>query len=144
MLEITDMERGEIVALLLRASYGHLGCARDGRPYVVPMNFAYDSDSLYFFTTEGTKTEIMSANAEVCFQVEEVTDPTRWRSVQAMGRAERLTRAADIERAMRLITERNPSLQPALNRTEIGAWKRLGNVVIIRVRPEALYGRKTV
>ena len=144
MLEITDMTRGEIVALLLRASYGHLGCARDNHPYVVPMHYAYDSDALYFFTTEGTKTEMIAANAEVCFQVEEVADATRWRSVQAVGRAERLTRADDVERAMRLITERNPALTPGLNRTEIGAWKRLSNVVILRVRPAALYGRKTV
>lgn len=144
MLEITDMERGEIVALLLRAAYGHLACARDNRPYVVPMHYAYDSDCLYFFTTEGTKTEMMAANAEVCFQVEEVADATRWRSAQATGRAERLTKADDIERAMRLLTERNPALQPALGRTEIGAWKRRANVALLRLRPEALYGRKTV
>lgn len=144
MLEITNMERGEIVALLLRASYGHLACARDNHPYVVPMHYAYDSDCLYFFTTGGTKTEIIAANAEVCFQVEEVEDAARWQSAQAVGRAERLTRPEEVERAMRLITERNPSLEPALNRTEIGAWKRPGNVVVLRVRPAALYGRKTV
>ena len=143
MLEITDMERGEIVAMLLRASYGHLACARDNHPYVVPMHYAYDSDCLYFFTTEGTKTEMIAANSEVCFQVEEVTDATRWRSAQAVGCAERLTQADEIERAMRLITERNPTLEPALNRTEIGAWKRLRNVVVLRLRPAALYGRKT-
>lgn len=142
MLEITQMERGEIVALLLRANYGHLACARDNRPYVVPMNYAYDSDSLYFFTTEGTKTEVIAANAEVCSQVEEVSDAARRRSVQVMGRAERLTKADETERAMRLITERNPSLQPALSRTE--AAERAGDIVILRLRPEAIHGRKTI
>src|ERR1700749_4367407 len=89
MLEVKEMARGEMLALLLRVGYGHLGCARDGHPYVVPMNFAYDSRDIYFFTTEGTKTEFMAANHEVCFQVEEVTDALHWRSVMLTGRAQR-------------------------------------------------------
>jgi nitroimidazol reductase NimA-like FMN-containing flavoprotein (pyridoxamine 5'-phosphate oxidase superfamily) len=143
MLEIKDMSQGEMLALLLRAGYGHLGVARDGHPYVVPMHYAFDSKDLYFFTTEGTKTEFIAANHEVCFQVEEVTDARHWRSVMVTGRAERLTRPEDVERAMSLITERNPSLTPALNKTEIGAWKRFGQVAVYRVRPEAVYGRAT-
>ena len=69
MLEIREMSRDESAALLARAAYGHLGCARDGHPYVVPMNYACDGRDIYFFTTEGTKTEFISANREVCFQV---------------------------------------------------------------------------
>jgi nitroimidazol reductase NimA-like FMN-containing flavoprotein (pyridoxamine 5'-phosphate oxidase superfamily) len=143
MLKIEEMAQGEIVALLLRETYGHLACARDNKPYVVPMNYAYDSQFIYFFTTEGTKTEYMAANQEVCFQVEEVRDPTNWRSVVVMGRAERVTAAADTERAMRSLVEHNPALTPALNQTEIGAWTRLNRVAIYRIRIEAMYGRKT-
>ncbi|HZT59536.1 MAG TPA: pyridoxamine 5'-phosphate oxidase family protein [Pyrinomonadaceae bacterium] len=143
MLEVTEMARGEMLALLLRVGYGHLGCARDGHPYVVPMNYAFDSQDLYFFTTDGTKTEFIAANREVCFQVEEITDALSWRSVVLTGRAERLTKAEDTERAMRLITERNPTLTPALNRTKVGPWLRLSNVAVYRVRPDAIYGRKT-
>ena len=137
------MARGEIVALLSRAAFGHLGCARDGHPYVVPMNFAFDGDALYFYTTEGTKTEFIAANHEVCFQVEEVMSAHRWLSVMAFGRAERVTRPEETERAMQLITERNPTLTPALSRTKIGAWTRLSRLALYRVRPEGMYGRKT-
>lgn len=143
MLEIRDMAEGEKLALLLRAEYGHLGCARDGHPYVVPMHYAFDSRDIYFFTTEGTKTEFMSANHEVCFQVEEVTDASRWRSVMVTGRAERVSSPEAVEYAMGLITERNPALTPALNTTKIGAWTRLNNIVVYRVRPVAVYGRTT-
>jgi nitroimidazol reductase NimA-like FMN-containing flavoprotein (pyridoxamine 5'-phosphate oxidase superfamily) len=143
MLEVTEMARGEMLALLLRVGYGHLGCARDGHPYVVPMDYAFDSQDLYFFTTDGTKTEFIAANHEVCFQVEEIADAHSWRSVVLTGRAERLTKSEDTERAMRLITERNPTLTPALNRTKIGPWTRLSNVAVYRVRPDAIYGRKT-
>jgi nitroimidazol reductase NimA-like FMN-containing flavoprotein (pyridoxamine 5'-phosphate oxidase superfamily) len=143
MLEVKEMVQGEMVALLLRGKFGHLGCSRDGHPYVVPMHYAYDSESLYFFTTEGTKTEYISANHEVCFQVEEIADDSRWASVMVFGRAERVTKPDESERAMQLITERNPTLTPALNETKIGSWKRLSNIVIFRVRPQSVHGRKT-
>lgn len=143
MLEIRGMSGEEMTALLRRGSYGHLGVARDGRPYVVPMNYACDSRDLYFFTTEGTKTEFIAANREVCFQVEEVADPLNWQSVMVSGRAERVTAPEEMERAMQLITARHPQLAPALSRTRIGAWTRAGQVAVYRVRPEAVYGRKT-
>ena len=143
MLEVKDMSQGEMLALLLRAGYGHLGCARDNHPYVVPMHYAFDSQHLYFFTTEGTKTDYMSANHEVCFQVEEVAGPDDWQSVMLTGRAQLLTDQQDIERAMFIVSERNPSLSPALSHTKIGAWTRLSHIAIYRLRPEAAYGRKT-
>src|SRR5689334_10159106 len=144
MLKVSDMTRAEIDALLESARYGHLAVARDGHPYVVPMNYAFDGRDLYFLTTEGTKTEYIGANREVCFQVEEVDDATRWRSVMLTGRAERLTAPDETERAMRLLAERNPTLAPAINSTKIGPWTRLSHLAIFRVRAEALYGRKTV
>jgi len=143
MLEVKEMEREEMEALLAAARYGHLGCARDGRPYVVPMSFAYEAGAVYLFTTEGTKTEYMAANHEVCFQVEEVEDETSWRSVMVTGRAARLTAADEVEHAMQLLTARNPSLAPALSRTRVGDWKRPTRIAVYRVRAEAVYGRKT-
>src|SRR5215212_10287937 len=119
MLKVKDMSAGEMQALLLRVGFGHLGCTRDGLPYVVPMHYAYDGQDLYFITTEGTKTEFIAANSEVCFQVEEITDSFNWRSVMVMGKAQRLTRPDEVERAMQLVTERNQTLTPALNKTEI-------------------------
>ena len=143
MLKVKDMSMGEMQGLLLRVGFGHLGCTRDGHPYVVPMHFAYDGQDIYFITTEGTKTEFIAANHEVCFQVEEITDSSNWRSVMVIGDAHRLTKPDEIERAMQLITERNQTLTPALNKTEIGSWHRLSNIVIYRVRSSAVYGRKT-
>jgi uncharacterized protein len=143
MLKVKEMSRPEIVALLLRGQTGHLGCSRDGHPYVVPMNYAFDSECIYFFTTEGTKTEYISANHEVCFQVEEIEDVRNWSSVMALGPAERLNKPEEMERAMRLIAERHPTLEPAVNETKIGAWRRFNHIVVYRVRPHSLHGRKT-
>jgi len=143
MIEVREMTGEEIARLLARGWYGHLGCARDGHPYVLPMSYAYDEPDVYFFTTEGTKTEFIAANREVCFQVEEVLDSTNWQSVMLTGRARLLTDPSEVERAMFLVSERNPSLSPALSHTKIGAWTRLSRIALYRLRPEAAYGRKT-
>lgn len=143
MLKIENMTEEEMRELLRAQNFGHLGCARDNHPYVVPMHFAYDGEALYFFTTEGTKTEYISANQEVCFQVEDIKSASDWRSCMVMGRAERVTQAEELERAMQVITNTNPTLTPAISRTEIGSWHRLSNIVVYRVRPAAIYGRKT-
>ena len=131
-------------ALLMRANFGHLGCAREGRPYVVPMNYAYDGKELYFFTTEGMKTSFISVNPQVCLQVEEIIDSTHWRSVMIIGRAERLTKSEDMERAMQQIVERNPSLTPAISSTQLDAWGRTVDIALYRIQPELIDGRKTV
>jgi nitroimidazol reductase NimA-like FMN-containing flavoprotein (pyridoxamine 5'-phosphate oxidase superfamily) len=144
MLKVEDMAPVEMHALLQRASFGHLGCARDGRPYVVPMNYAYDGKELYFFTTEGMKTQFIETNPKVCLQVEEISDRSHWRSVMVIGQAERLTNAAETERAMQMIVERNPSLTPAISATQLDTWGRAVDIALYRIRPELIDGRKTV
>ncbi len=145
MVNIEDVPRAEMEALLRRVGFGHLGCVDSrGRPYVVPMHYAFDGESVYLFTTEGLKTESMNEHPEVCLQVEEIDSPRRWESVMIFGRAERLAQADDVERAMQFITRANPTLTPAINRTQIDAWGRASNVVVYRIRPEAMDGRRTV
>jgi len=144
MLKVEDMSQAEIRELLERQSFGHLGCARDNRPYVVPMNFAYDAKDFYFFTTQGMKTRFIDANPEVCLQVEEVSDSTHWRSVMVTGRAEQITNDEDMQKAMSLITQRNPSLTPAISATSLDAWGRAVDIALYRITPEIIDGRKTV
>ena len=144
MLKIEDIAPAEMHALLQRGSFGHLGCARDGRPYVLPMNYAYDGKELYFFTTEGMKTQFIAANPHVCLQVEEITDSTHWRSVMVIGRAEQLTTPEEPQRAMQLISERNPSLTPAISATQLDTWGRAVGIALYRIKPELIDGRKTV
>ena len=144
MLKIKDMTTEEMQALLLRVDFGHLGCTRDAHPYVVPMHYAYDGRDLYFFTTEGTKTEFIAANSEVCFQVEEITGSSNWQSVMVIGVARKLTEPDEAEHAMQLITKRNETLTPALNKTDIGAWHRQSHIAIYRVLTSAIYGRQTI
>jgi nitroimidazol reductase NimA-like FMN-containing flavoprotein (pyridoxamine 5'-phosphate oxidase superfamily) len=144
MLKVEDMSPAEMHALLQRESFGHLGCARDNRPYVLPMNYAYDGKELYFFTTQGMKTQYIKANSQVCLQVEEIKDSTRWKSVMVIGRAAELTSAEETQRAMKLITERNPSLTPAISATQLDSMGRAVDIALYRIKPEIIDGRKTM
>jgi nitroimidazol reductase NimA-like FMN-containing flavoprotein (pyridoxamine 5'-phosphate oxidase superfamily) len=144
MLQIEDMSMREMEALLQRIGFGHLGCARDGRPYVVPINYSYDPQYIYIFTTQGTKTDFIEANPQVCLQVEEIEDPLHWQSVMVTGKAEQVTQHEEVERAMQLITLSNPTLTPAINATRIDVWGRANNVRIYRIHPDIIDGRKTV
>lgn len=144
MLKVADMSHDEMHELLERQSFGHLGCARDGRPYVVPMNYAFDGTNLFFFTTEGMKTLFIDANPEVCLQVEEVTDRSHWRSVMVTGLAEKLSQTADVRHAMEIILKRNPSLTPAISATSLDTWGRAVDIALYRIKTEIMDGRKTV
>src|ERR1700681_2039504 len=143
MLKVEDMAPAEMHALLQSESFGHLGCAREGRPYVLPMNYAYDGKELYFFTTEGMKTQFIAANPHVCLQVEEITDSTHSRSVMGIGRAEQLTTPEATQRAMPLISERNPSLTPAISATQLDTWGRAVGIALYRITPELIDVSKT-
>ena len=144
MLKVKDIPPAEMRALLRRIGFGHLGCAREGRPYVVPMHYAYDGECLYLFTTEGMKTGFIEANPEVCMQVEEIESVSRWQSVMVNGRAERITNQEEKEHAMQLITSSNPALTPALNTRELDARERADDIVLYRIRPAVIDGRRAV
>ena len=144
MLKVEDMSPADMHALLQRESFGHLGCARNDRPYVVPMHYAYDGKELFFFTTAGMKTRYIDANPQVCLQVEETKDSMHWRSVMVTGRATEITDGADTERAMKLITERNPELRPAISATQVDAIGRAVDIAIYKITPEIIDGRQTV
>ena len=87
---IHEMTDAECRSALQKASVGRLGCARDKRPYVVPIYFAFDGEHLYGFTTVGQKIEWMRANPQVCLEIDERISQDQWMSVIVFGRYEEL------------------------------------------------------
>jgi uncharacterized protein len=143
MLDIDEMGTQEMHDLLQKVGHGHLGCASDGHPYVVPMHYYFDNPNIYIFTTVGMKTQYMDENPEVCLQVEEVEDLKHWRSVTVTGRVERITEQAEIDRVMQLVKSQNPTLSPAINRTWIDAWGRAEVMALYRIYAQQMSGRTT-
>ena len=144
MLEVKDMTFGEIEGLLDRVRYGHLGCAQNNHPYVVPIHFAYSDRTIYIYTTEGKKSEMIDANSEVCLQVEEVIDDENWTSVVVVGNAEKLTDALGREKAFAAVTAANPTLTPALSLRWVDEWVREQRDagVIYRINRKSVTGRQ--
>jgi len=84
------LTKQESLELLARSHLGRLACAQGAQPYVVPVHFAYDKDTLYSFATVGQKIEWMRANPLVCVEVDEIVSQQRWVSVIVFGRYEEL------------------------------------------------------
>jgi nitroimidazol reductase NimA-like FMN-containing flavoprotein (pyridoxamine 5'-phosphate oxidase superfamily) len=87
---IQELTRQECLDLLSRTRLGRLACAEGTQPYVVPVYFVYDKNSLYSFSTVGQKIEWMRANPLVCVEADEVVSPQQWVSVVVFGRYEEL------------------------------------------------------
>jgi len=143
MLDINEMDRKEIYDLLQKVGHGHLGCAVEGHPYVVPMQYYFEEPNIYIFTTVGMKTKYMDVNPEVCLQVEEVNDLNHWCSVIVTGQAEHITEKQEIDRVMKFIKLQNPTLSPAINRTWTDAWGRAEEIALYRIHPSEMNGRTT-
>jgi nitroimidazol reductase NimA-like FMN-containing flavoprotein (pyridoxamine 5'-phosphate oxidase superfamily) len=87
---VQKLERQECCGFLERTGFGRLGCAHDNRPYVIPIYFAYESEQLYGFSTDGQKIEWMRENPLVCVQADDIKSEHEWTSVLVMGRYEEL------------------------------------------------------
>ena len=108
-LEWTD--QAQINEFLLTAKTGFLGLAHGQLPYVIPLNFVWKDDAIYFHgAAEGRKVKIIEENSKACFTVSEdlgtLTNPvpaktdTAYRSVMIFGEAELVTELEESVLAM--------------------------------------------
>jgi len=142
--QIVDLDNDEIHEILTRVTFGHLGLCRDEIPYVVPIHFAYGDPGIFFYTTEGLKTDIIDGNPNVCLQIEEIKDRENWKSVIINGEAERLKTERQINGAMKLIKAVNPHLSPAWSVRWLDDWVRSNVEVVYRITPTSTSGRRTL
>ncbi len=70
------MDLDAITDLLNRAQVGRVATvSTDGTPYVVPVNFAFEGDRIYFHCAlEGMKLDYIKANPKVGFETDELTE----------------------------------------------------------------------
>jgi nitroimidazol reductase NimA-like FMN-containing flavoprotein (pyridoxamine 5'-phosphate oxidase superfamily) len=70
------MDLDAITDLLNRAPVGRVATiSTDGTPYVVPVNFAFEEDRIYFHCAlEGMKLDYIKANPKVGFETDEMTE----------------------------------------------------------------------
>lgn len=140
--EITD--RKEIDEVLTKVKTGRLGtCSRD-IPYITPMNFVYDSETLKIFlhcAYEGKKLENVRINQNVCFEVDDVADvivkqPTcassvAYRSVILFGTIKELIDLAEKDKALQKFAEKYAPENPKVPFTD--AMLKRTNVLEIQI-----------
>ena len=102
---IGELKAEEIERFLASEMTGRIGCHAEGKTYVVPVTYVYDSGSVYGHTARGLKVQMMRRNPDVCFEVDRVEDIGHWRSVIAQGRYEEL-QGGEAIRAMDLLIQR--------------------------------------
>ena len=146
---VKEMTRQECVALLSECRLGRLACARDNRPYVVPISYAFADNHLYGFSLVGQKIEWMRTNPLVCVQVDQFAQHREWQSVVIYGRYEELSEegrwVSERFRAWSLLQAKQAnwwepgSLKPGL-RTAAKAPPHL----FYRIKIESMTGRQAI
>jgi nitroimidazol reductase NimA-like FMN-containing flavoprotein (pyridoxamine 5'-phosphate oxidase superfamily) len=140
--ELTD--RDVIDSIIRQTSVCRLAMVEGDLPYVIPLCFGYEKNTLYFHSAaEGRKLEILHKNSNVCFEMDidqelVCTDDRctmRYRSVIGMGKASFLDEPVEKRKALDIIMRhysKEPRAYPeaALKRT-----------TIIKVEIEAVTGK---
>ncbi|MDP9259129.1 MAG: pyridoxamine 5'-phosphate oxidase family protein [Actinomycetota bacterium] len=100
-----ELTSDEIDGVLRSEAIGRIGCYAFGRPYVVPITYAYDGIAVYGHSREGLKLRMMRSHPTVCFEVERFESPSSWQSVIALGTFSELE-PPEAEIAMELLRRR--------------------------------------
>lgn len=113
--ELRDPE--EIRLFLQQAATGYLGLSADDMPYVVPLNYVWWKEAVYFHgAAEGRKNDMIARNAEACFTVSEtpgtIASPvpahtdTAYRSVMLFGAVQPVTDLEEAVEAMQAMLDK--------------------------------------
>jgi nitroimidazol reductase NimA-like FMN-containing flavoprotein (pyridoxamine 5'-phosphate oxidase superfamily) len=135
---IGDLTREEMERVLRSQQAGHLGVTDGRRVYIFPISYGYRGDSIYLVSRPGLKLRLMRSHPEVCFEVEQIETPARWRSVMAHGTFEEIVDPPAREAALAIIAAQGdaavpPSLSPYLDGPEA--------MVVYRIRVRETTGR---
>lgn len=144
--EIKDRELLE--SIIRRAPVCRIGLSEDNVPYVIPLNFGYKDNFLYFHSAkEGKKIDMIRKNRNLCFEVDiehelvQGENPCDWSmkyySVIGFGKAFLVEDYEKKRRALDIISEHyggKPSFEYPEN--------SVNNVAIIEVKIESMTGKK--
>lgn len=135
---IIKLEFKDAMELLGRGSIGRLGCIIDGGPYVVPVNYVFDGETVFIHSLPGRKITAMRANPSICLQVDEVVNEFEWRSVIAFGSYDEVTDDEQRDQILQRILERFPHFTPV--ESAMSQVEGIPQTIIFRLRIESATG----
>jgi len=120
----------------------------DGSPYVLPMNFGYEDDFIYFHSARsGKKIDVLKKNKKVCISFSADHDlkwvnkevacswGMRYRSVLAFGSVEFVDDYDQKEEALRIFMQNYSEMDFSFNEPAVK------DILIFRVKIEKMDGR---
>ena len=84
-MTVEYMDIDSTLALLREGRLGRLGFVCDGEPYVLPVNYVFDGESIYAHSRQGHKIEALRVSRRACLQVDRIADDHHWSSVLVHG-----------------------------------------------------------
>ena len=98
--------------VILNSKVGRLGCIDNDEPYVVPINYLLEGDSIYSHSLPGKKIQAMRTHPRVCLQVDQIDGEFRWRSAIAFGTFEEIQLPMERRSIIAKLLARFPQLTP--------------------------------
>jgi nitroimidazol reductase NimA-like FMN-containing flavoprotein (pyridoxamine 5'-phosphate oxidase superfamily) len=133
-----EMDERETRALIAAGKVGHLGCVVHGEPYVVPINYLFEGQSVYGHSMMGRKIRALRTHPRACLQVEDLEGDFHWRSAIVFGEFEEIHQEPERARVMRKLLERFPLLTPV--ESVAARNKEMLEVVVFRIRVNRMTG----
>ncbi|ATL48736.1 pyridoxamine 5'-phosphate oxidase [Chitinophaga caeni] len=100
------LTREEIDAVLESSINGRIGYTDGTKIYIVPVSYAYSSDYLVLHSKEGHKISSMRLHPSVCFEVDQIHDQVKWKSVVLWGEFEEIMDPKERYYAMKFLVSR--------------------------------------
>lgn len=137
---IRELSPAECDAVLHGHRIGRIGIRDAEGVYLVPIGYAFDGEHIYGHAASGRKISLMRRWPHVAFEVDEVEDESRWRSVLIRGRFEEIIDDAGQARA-RLRLLRTFGGNPLHVTAGHGHRVHLADAIVFRIRIEEITGR---
>jgi len=130
----------------------------DGQPYIVPVNFGYRDNALYFHSAkEGRKIEALKQNPRVCFEVESKSEVlhsrtacgfgTRYRSIIGYGVASILESVEEKKHALSVMMEKYADTSASGTSAHARTWdfdmEKIDQTLCVRIDIESLTGKQS-
>lgn len=140
----------EIETIIMRSAVCRLAMSDDNCPYIVPMNFGYKDNVLYFHSaTEGKKVDILKSNSNVCFEFdidhELIESPNacdysmKYRSVIGFGTATKIECPSEKKEALSIIMRQYTDSEPNFEFAE----SSFNRTVLFKVLIKSITGKKS-
>ena len=135
---IKDLSQDKAREMFREGCIARLACVSEGEPYVVPVNYVFDGESVLVHSLPGRKITAMRANPRVCLQIDELTDELNWTSVLAFGNYKEITDARERSHAMSRLLTNFPRLTPV--ESVIVNDAGVPDPIVFRIRIDSITG----